>query len=688
MDQSTLLTKRETRELLLRELYNATTTTDISAPLVSGWISSLNSLTANPTELSTVAAGIASSTATLLLSYATWLNLPYDRLEAVLSTINNIAAATAGTSTTTARARQLSTASAGLVVTQQALLDSFSSLVVSQIDDAQYDLSWIQDSFRLTCSSVLLSGSATLSTSPPLTSLESYSGVLSSKMTLTGPGIATTEYTKLCTASTSAKVFADSVSSSLLANPVSLTVADLSLLCPSGTCKFSVLLPNLESTTYISKSDVNVTFTTVCDHMKAMPYTVSNSCPDGSVVAATCSVAEVISTCPITFTEPICTAIDKYSATSEVSGCSLVSYTSTQSLFSCEVSSSIFTSSSSSGRRLSTTTPAQVALTTVAKSQTISYPSTIIYTSPSPTVAPTVANGVASSSSTTTSGGSRSGVIAGAASAGAFVLLLGAFFIYRRNKSKGKKPKGKGKGKTPMKGFVQNLEDNLDFGDDDGAHGNRNTRNSATLAPMEAVILEEVSRESESQEEHDEMAKAAMRKSLGWEGKNDDKSSESATSVGFVGKKSRAQQQGRRNSADFAIDVDEDYGAIDGHAVDMGNMQDDDEDDSVQSDAFGVRHPRDRLSVRTAGVSWGDVYGTGAPATGENLFQGGVIRKDDESEISSSASEQRASLDSNTAANTQIGKQDFSYTNEGIDDSKSAGKSAGKGKGKGSKGRV
>jgi hypothetical protein len=79
----------------------------------------------------------------------------------------------------------------------------------------------------------------------------------------------------------------------------------------------------------------------------------------------------------------------------------------------------------------------------------------------------------------------------------------------------------KAKGKA-MKEFVQNLEDHFDMSNDDENDGDKDDGGNSVLEPMEAVILEEMSRESQSQEAIDEMAKAAIRKSLGWNGDGDD----------------------------------------------------------------------------------------------------------------------------------------------------------------------
>jgi hypothetical protein len=219
-------------------------------------------------------------------------------------------------------------------------------------------------------------------------------------------------------------------------------VADSSLLCGSKGCVFDVLLQNTGSAVYTTSS--NTSFVTHCtSQSSASAYNVSHRCPSGANATAHCnaSVAQVTTKCPYVHTEPSCSRLESTGSAfglAELSGCALVSYSSSYSRFSCDVSNSSFTSQSSQQRRRRLSSSgagaASITITSTSVTRTTQYKPTYTMATPtgSPTTSPsTAAAAAAAKSSNITS----STIFIGGVSAGAFVIAVLAFGVYYKRRA-------------------------------------------------------------------------------------------------------------------------------------------------------------------------------------------------------------------------------------------------------------
>ena len=348
--------------LLLSGFYNSTVTSDATADTITAWTAQVVSLTRNYETLTPASMNIAVELLQAILTNSAHLQLPSVNVVGVLGACDALAQAVVLNSPTT------SSHTLGPVVQQlMSLMEKYSSLALGQMNAMQYDLTLPSYQTFKSISAVKSvvtdsSGSRSVAVSVPSTATESLANTLQATVVFNNVPTGTINV-KVGLVETKAHLFnvtqtphsrrrlstsnSWQSSSAVTSNLVKVVLPDVTACIPanSDVCSVTVTLPTVTTETYSNGATTASVFTTTCNI--GVSNTVTNTCPDGTVLTTVCTGGTVAytntQTCPWLVVAPTCGRIvastsSNLNVVTDV--CTTVSFTTTSATCSCSFSSS------------------------------------------------------------------------------------------------------------------------------------------------------------------------------------------------------------------------------------------------------------------------------------------------------------------------------------------------------------
>ena len=242
------------------------------------------------------------------------------------------------------------------------LLSSFAEVVLSQMNDQQYDEIFNYVSFKVvTAVKGVANNTVTIST--PLTASEVSAGRTSDTLSMAANSSATSArvslvMTRLSTLDTTLQKLVHS-------NPLTVVIPDLSV-CPAGGCALTLTMETVDQTRYSNSSDAAVVFSTQCEVGNITRH--SYSCPFNETVTALCDGLDnvnISTTCPYKVTEPSCHRIIGTALVDDV--CQTVSYTPFSTTCLCLPPNGMLSDPRNMQRRLANSGAFRLGVATVEK---------------------------------------------------------------------------------------------------------------------------------------------------------------------------------------------------------------------------------------------------------------------------------------------------------------------------------
>ena len=257
-------------------------------------------------------------------------------------------------------------ASAATQATQVAavhgLLKAFNALALSQMVPMQFDVNQTTyQSFKSISTVKTVPASGAVTVAVPTTATEALAGTAVPTVTLTNVAAGSV---KVGLVETKAQYVANTLSAGHSRRALGLAAvgtvvvtsgAQSNLLhvtlpspsaCSGGACNFTVTLPVQTTVTYSSGQAAAAVFTTVC--ASGVANTVTNTCPDGSTVTATCDGGAMAyrlkQSCAYTVIAPSCARVVASSGaalTTATDVCTTTAFTSSSTTCACSVRASV-----------------------------------------------------------------------------------------------------------------------------------------------------------------------------------------------------------------------------------------------------------------------------------------------------------------------------------------------------------
>jgi hypothetical protein len=381
-----ILERTQTRLSLLLALRNLTTSQDVSTQTVSTWTNSLATLTEHIDEIADDFVDFATNISGSILEYAAVEGYRYYRVQNIVNTIDKVSQYYSFKLATSLsdRRRLLSSQS------QTALVQQFSSVVLSNMVDGQDDIIYFGDVYSLICSKASSNDAGFVELLSAVSDYDAYSGVQSHKIIL---ALATTvDYAGLAIGSFKLSSYESTESTStFVSNPLVLVLEDTSV-CPDSTCQAFVITPTIQEETYLNASDTFPTYSTICvaDVVSLLQYT----CPDGFNITLRCDgrfEGSLISQCPYYITQPACVSLDGSDVIND-NVCNTTYYNGNSTSCTCAFTSTDLSSAFPSVSSLSSTSAIELVSVRSQAVLTPVEPDSYITNMPSssPTSAPTI----------------------------------------------------------------------------------------------------------------------------------------------------------------------------------------------------------------------------------------------------------------------------------------------------------